>query len=78
MSDHSGVEPVSSAPRYMTLAETLRARRAEAELYRRLATLRTDVPIKEELDDLRWDGPTADLEPLCREIGFERFLSRMW
>ena len=25
MSDHSGVEPVSSAPRYMTLAETLRA-----------------------------------------------------
>ena len=25
MSDHSGVEPISSAPRYMTLAETLRS-----------------------------------------------------
>ena len=59
------------------LAETLRERRAEAELYRQLATLRTDVPIKESLDDLRWGGPTADLAPLCREIGFERFLSRM-
>jgi len=59
------------------LAETLRARRADAELYRKLATLRTDVPIKESLDDLRWGGPTADLAPLCREIGFERFLSRM-
>jgi len=34
-------------------AESLCARREEALLYRRLATLRTDVPLPEELDDLR-------------------------
>ncbi|HEB53320.1 MAG TPA: flap endonuclease [bacterium] len=56
------------------LAKSLAEHRAEADLYKRLATLRTDVPIAESLDDLRWLGPTDELEPLCREIGFERFL----
>jgi 5'-3' exonuclease len=58
------------------LAEVLRAHRSEAELYRTLATLRTDVPLQESLDDLQWRGVTPDLAPLCREIGFERFLDR--
>jgi 5'-3' exonuclease len=35
------------------LAESLRAHRAEASLYRTLATLRTDVPLGESLSDLR-------------------------
>lgn len=42
------------------LAENLRAGRAEARLFRTLATLRTDVPIKESLQDLRWAGPRDD------------------
>jgi LSD1 subclass zinc finger protein len=42
------------------LAETLRARRADALLYRQLATLREDVPLVESIDDLAWRG--ADRE----------------
>ncbi|MDY7096219.1 MAG: 5'-3' exonuclease H3TH domain-containing protein [Acidobacteriota bacterium] len=38
------------------LAETLAAQRDDALLYRRLATLRTDVPLEETLDDLHWRG----------------------
>lgn len=38
------------------LAATLAERRADALLYRRLATLRTDVPLAESLADLRWAG----------------------
>lgn len=44
---------VRSAPK---LAETLQQHRAEAMLYRELTTLRLDVPIKETLEDLEWQG----------------------
>jgi 5'-3' exonuclease len=43
-----------------TLAAELRARRAEAALYKRLATLREDVPLAEDLDALRWRRPAED------------------
>ena len=60
------------------LAETLRAHREEAFLYRRLATLRTDVPLVEEIEDLRWRGALRpELTSLCREIGDERFIERV-
>ncbi len=60
------------------LATSLAERRDEAELYRRLATLRNDVPLAEGLDDLRWRGPRqAELEKLCREIGAEEILDRV-
>jgi len=59
------------------LAASLAERREDAELYRRLATLRTDVPLAEGLDDLKWTGPRrSDLETLCREIGAEEILGR--
>ncbi|MCK5941468.1 MAG: flap endonuclease [Planctomycetes bacterium] len=58
------------------LAEVLRTHRPQAELYRTLATLRTDVPLQEGLDDLEWRGVTDELAVLCQEIGFERFLDR--
>jgi 5'-3' exonuclease len=38
------------------LAAALAARRADVALYRRLATLRTDVPLREELAQLEWRG----------------------
>jgi 5'-3' exonuclease len=58
-------------------AESLAARREEALLYRRLATLRTDVPLPEELDDLRWRGPRREeLRALCRELGDEELPAR--
>jgi 5'-3' exonuclease len=56
------------------LAESLRNGRVEAALYRTLATLRTDVPLAESLDDMRWRGPRREqLEPLCAEIGDTSF-----
>jgi 5'-3' exonuclease len=44
-----------------TLAATLAARRAEANLYKKLTTLVVDVPIQETVDDLRWRGPNEAL-----------------
>jgi len=56
------------------LAESLRAGRPAAALYKTLATLRTDVPLKEPLDGLRWRGPReAELRALCTELGDEDF-----
>jgi 5'-3' exonuclease len=39
------------------LAATLRERLADVLLYRELATLRRDVPLRESLEDLRYRGP---------------------
>lgn len=53
-----------------TLSRNLEAQRADAALYKRLATLRKDVPLSEELDDLEWRGADrAALGELCAEIG---------
>jgi hypothetical protein len=52
------------------LAAALRAQRADAMLYKTLATLRVDCPITCDLDALAWRGPdTAALTALCEEIG---------
>ncbi len=60
------------------LAENLAGSRGDAMLYRQLATLRTDVPLQESLDDLKWRGADADaLHALCVEIGFERFAEQV-
>lgn len=58
------------------LADTLRARSEEALFYRRLTTLRSDVPLGESLDDLEWHGARRDeLEALCNELGDASFIS---
>ena len=60
------------------LGLSLREHRDEAMLYRHLATLRTDVPILEEIDDLQWLGARRrELTDLCREIGDEGFLEQV-
>ncbi len=52
------------------LSATLEARRADAALFVRLATLRTDVPLAESVDDLRWPGANrAAFEALCARLG---------
>ena len=74
--DHElwGVEVRGAA----TLAKNLGTRRQDALLYRRLATLRTDVPIDESLNELRWRGPERSaLEALCEEIGERTLLDRI-
>jgi 5'-3' exonuclease len=60
-----------------SLAASLNEHREAAALYRTLATLRTDVPIAEDVDDLRWRGPTAAFGDLCASIGAERLVSRV-
>jgi len=50
-------EAVRAADR---LAATLRARLADVLLYRELATLRRDVPLREALEDLRYRGPSDE------------------
>jgi 5'-3' exonuclease len=60
------------------LAQSLCEHREEAVLYRRLATLRTDVPLAEGIDDLRWRGARrSELTELCHEIGDEKFVERV-
>jgi len=59
------------------LAATLAERREEALLYKRLATLREDVPLSESLEDLEWRGARPELREFCRRIGFEEFAARV-
>jgi 5'-3' exonuclease len=60
------------------LAASLREHREDAYLYRRLATLRTDAPLTETLDDLRWQGARVSaLKELCRELGNDDIIGRV-
>nr|WP_217910142.1 5'-3' exonuclease H3TH domain-containing protein [Pseudenhygromyxa sp. WMMC2535] len=61
------------------LAEQLADARADAELYRTLAMLRTDVPLPEtEVEALRWRGARRELlEPLCAALGERRVIDRV-
>jgi 5'-3' exonuclease len=59
------------------LAATLALRREEALLYKRLATLREDVPLRESLADLEWRGARPELRDFCARIGFEGLLPRV-
>jgi 5'-3' exonuclease len=49
------------------LARTLASERQQAMLFRRLATLRTDIDVG-SVDDLRWQGPTPAFAPLAARL----------
>jgi 5'-3' exonuclease len=60
------------------LAQNLRAHREDALLYRRLATLRTDVPLAEGPEALRWRGADrAELAAVCHDLGDPDILQRV-
>jgi 5'-3' exonuclease len=64
-----------------TMATSLKEHRAEAALYKDLATLRFNVPLSESLEDLEWKGAhRADYESLCDDLGFTtiRALPHRW
>jgi 5'-3' exonuclease len=69
--------PSISAGRAASLAASLAPRRDEARLYRKLATLRQDVPLPEKLNDLEWRGAHNRLKALCASLGDERFAERV-
>jgi 5'-3' exonuclease len=57
----------------LKLATTLAAHREQALLYRKLATLIDDVPLKQSLEDLRFRGvPREQFEKWCDELGVAR------
>ena len=59
-----------------SMAGTLAEHRADAALYKELATLRLDVPLTESLDDLEWRGARqAAFSNLCDELGFGQIRS---
>ena len=47
------------------LAATLREHWDEAILFRTLATLRTDIPLFDSVDQLRWNGPTSTFDAIA-------------
>ncbi len=65
-----------SASRAVRLAESLVQHRAEALLYRQLATLREDVPLQETLADLEWQGADVRLYEVCHRLGDDKFPGR--
>jgi len=66
-----------SSGRAASLAESLSQRREEALLYKELAMVREDVPIKEKLSDLKWQGAYPQLKKICHEMGDERIPERI-
>ena len=45
-----------------SLARTLSIEHDKALLFRTLATLRTDMHLFDDVDQLRWNGPTPDFD----------------
>ena len=56
------------------LAAALAEHRDLALLFRKLATLRTDVPVFERVEDLRWHGPKPEFERVAGQLG----VSTLW
>ena len=62
----------------VALAENLSMKRDDAVLYRTLATLRTDVPLAESVDDLEWRGARKhDLQRLADAVEDSEIVDRV-
>lgn len=57
------------------LAQTLRDQRDLALLFRRIATVVTDIDVG-SVDDWRWRGPTPDFEAVAAELGAPQLAGR--
>jgi 5'-3' exonuclease len=51
-----------------TSADTLVREREQAMLFRRLATLRTDIVLFEDVKQLRWNGPTPRFDSIAARL----------
>jgi 5'-3' exonuclease len=63
--------PIESFP-----DSVLGERRELALLFKDLATLRTDAPLFDDVDELRWLGPTPDFENQVAGLGDDRLIER--
>jgi 5'-3' exonuclease len=59
------------------LSGSLVGNRTEALLYRRLAVLRSDVPLEGQLDDLEWLGAREQLKSICHDLGDQQIPLRI-
>ena len=59
-----------------TLAGILAEQRADAELFRTLATLRSDAPTISGVDELRWGGPRPDVAEVLGTYDLDRVAER--
>jgi 5'-3' exonuclease len=57
--------------------EVLGERRALALLFKKLATLRTDARLYDSVDELRWQGPTAEFASVCERLGLSDVYARV-
>jgi 5'-3' exonuclease len=58
------------------LARTLADQRANALLFKDLATLRDDAELFDDVDELRWKGPTPDFAKFAEAIGAPQLAER--
>jgi 5'-3' exonuclease len=66
-----------SAGRAASLALSLSQRREDALLYKKLATVREDVPLQEKLADLKWQGAYKRFMKFCHDLGDEKIPLRI-
>ena len=59
-----------------TLADTLCREWDRALLFRRLATLRTDIPLFDSVEQLRWRGPTPAFDEVAARLDAARIEKR--
>jgi 5'-3' exonuclease len=58
------------------LATTLRNNRTEAQLFKTLATLVSDVEVG-EISDWKWNGPTSVFADICQQLNSEHLLKKL-
>ncbi len=58
------------------LARTLTEQRESAELFRTLATLRTDVPVFTSVSELEWAGPKPGFFDVCTQLNAPGYFRR--
>ncbi len=66
----------ASIRRARPLSESLFNSWDDALLFRRLATLRLDVPVFDSIDDLQWKGPRPEFDEYCRRLKSPALLAR--
>jgi 5'-3' exonuclease len=66
------VKPRSAA----ALASELAANRKEAALFKDLATLRTEPPVVQRVDEIQWAGPTGEFAAMCNFLEQPALLDR--
>jgi len=57
--------------------EVLGANRERALLFKELATLKTDAPLFENVDELRWTGPMKGFDAVADKLGDARLAERL-